>query len=62
MAEGIDEIENAAQMLRRVLGQIQAGRLPANGGRELALLRRVEGATAALELAAEMLRQPKGRG
>ena len=47
----------AAAMLRRLLAAVDAGELEANGGRATALVRRMEGAAVAFELAAG-IKQP----
>lgn len=44
-----DEAVSAASVFRRLLQAVEAGELEANGPRATALLRRVEGAAAALE-------------
>jgi hypothetical protein len=46
-------LADAARVLRRVLAEVQGGRLLAATPREVALVRRLEGAAIALEMAAK---------
>ena len=46
-----DDLAEAARLLRAVLDAVEAGELEANGGQAVALVRRIEGAVAALEAA-----------
>jgi hypothetical protein len=50
MATGGD-LEEAAKIIRQVLAAVEQGKLRASSPREIALLRRLEGAAAALEAA-----------
>ena len=47
-----DALRDAARLLRRLLAEVDAGLLRASSGREVAMVRRIEGAAAALEAAA----------
>lgn len=48
-----DEPREAAAIFRRLLAQVEEGRLGIGGEHDVALLRRIEGAAGALEAAAE---------
>jgi hypothetical protein len=47
-----DALWDTVRLLRRLLAEVEAGRLPAPTPRDVALVRRIEGAAAALEAAA----------
>jgi hypothetical protein len=49
---GQEEMEEAANAIREVLDLVSSGTWPAPSGKEIALIRRLEGAAAALEAAA----------
>jgi hypothetical protein len=57
-----DALQGAARLLQRLLAEVEADRLRASSGRDVAMVRRIEGAAAALEAAAHHPSAPMDGG